>query len=202
MISITTAEDEADLRAIMALQYINLKQNTPMDARVSDGFVTVQHRYDVLQRMNMTMPSIIAKYDTFQLIGYALAMLPEFALDVPELRSLFSMIKILKYDGKPLETYSYYVIGQSCVAAGFRGRKVLARMLEKHREMYSDRYQLLITSISEENPRSLRAHISAGFIKFCSFCDEKTKEIWHILIWDWCKENTAPLDFASSVEVL
>ncbi|CAF4653643.1 unnamed protein product [Rotaria sp. Silwood1] len=61
MISITTAQSETDIQEILALQQANLKQNIPIEMQASEGFVTVHHRYDVLQRMNAKMPSIIAK---------------------------------------------------------------------------------------------------------------------------------------------
>ncbi|CAF3538194.1 unnamed protein product [Rotaria sp. Silwood1] len=191
MISITTAQSETDIQEILALQQANLKQNIPIEMQASEGFVTVHHRYDVLQRMNAKMPSIIAKDANAKVIGYTLSMLPEFAEEVPELHSLFSMINTLKYEDKPLRDYAYYVMGQSCVAVGFRGQKILARMLHKHREIYSDRYRLLIASISSKNPRSLRAHTSVGFISIHTFHDDMSDEMWHITVWDWHKDTSS-----------
>ncbi|CAF1276560.1 unnamed protein product [Rotaria magnacalcarata] len=188
MISITTVQCETDILAIIALQQANLKQNVPIEVQASDGFVTVEHRHNVLQRMNQIMPRIIAKDATSKIIGYALSMPSEFGTAVPELHSLFSIINSLEYKEKPLKDYAYYVMGQSCVAIGFRGQKILTRMLNKHREIYSDRFRLIITSISDKNPRSLHAHISGGFASINSFYDEMTNEIWHILVWDWRKD--------------
>ena len=91
----------------------------------------------------------------------------------------------LKYKEKPMQGYTYYVMGQACVAAGFRGQKILSRMLDKHRELYSDRYELIVTSISSKNPRSLRAHISAGFTTLHLFYDPMSGSSWYFLLWDW-----------------
>ena len=185
MISIGTVQNEADVRAILALQQVNLQRNIPVEMQTSDGFVTVEHQHDTLQRMNRTMPSVIAEDSSGKLIGYTLSMLPEFAVEVPALHSLFSTINTLTYKDKPMQEYTYYLMGQACVASGFRGQKVLSSMLHKHRELYSDRYELIITSISSKNPRSIRAHISVGFTTIHSFYDAMSDEIWYILVWDW-----------------
>jgi hypothetical protein len=191
MISISIAQSEADVRAILALQQVNLQRNVPAEIRTSDGFVTVEHQPDTLQRMNRTMPSVIAQDASGQLIGYTLSMLPEFAVEVPELHSLFSTINTLAYKDKPMQDFTYYMMGQACVASGFRGQKLLSRMLHKHRELYSDRYELIITSISNKNPRSIRAHTSVGFTAIHSFYDAMSDEIWYILLWDWRLDMTS-----------
>ena len=70
--------------------------------------------------MNQAAPSIIAK-DGDNVVGYALTMLPEFGTDVPELLPLFALIDTLSYKDKPLASYNWYVMGQVCVAEGYRG---------------------------------------------------------------------------------
>ena len=185
MISITTVQSEADVSAILALQQANLPRNVPIGEQISEGFVTVEHRPDVLWRMNQTAPSIIAKNAALELIGYTLTMLPEFAPEVPELGSLFSMISRVEYKGKSLQDYAYYVMGQACVDKRYRGQKLLAQMLHTHREKYSNRYRLLVTYISSQNNRSIRAHTGVGFEIIHSILDPILNETWHLLLWDW-----------------
>lgn len=183
MITIRPVRSEADVQAILDLQRTNLRGNVPVEQYASEGFVTIQHNFDLLRRMSEAMPSIIATDEHSTLIGYALTMLPSFAEEIPGLNDLFDAIRQIDYEGKPLRDYSYYVMGQSCVAHGFRGQKVLARMLEKHRELYQDRYRILITSIAAENPRSLAAHVRAGF----KIIQSLSNDTWHLLLWDWNK---------------
>jgi hypothetical protein len=187
MISITTVQTEADVSDILALQQVNLRRNVPIDEQNSEGFVTVEHRPDVLWRMNQAAPSIIVKNAASELIGYALVMLPQFVLDVPQLDYLFSLINRLEYKGKLIEEYAYYVMGQGCVAKRYRGQKIFAQMLLMHRELYSHRYQLLLTSISSKNKRSLRAHTAVGFETIHLHYDPVLDETWHIVLWDWQK---------------
>jgi hypothetical protein len=187
MISITTVQCEADVMAILALQQANLRRNVSINEQISEGFVTVEHRFDVLWRMNQAAPSIIAKNSASELVGYALVMLPEFGSEIPELVSLFELLNRLEYEGKPLREYAYYVMGQACVEKRYRGRKLLAQMLNMHRETYSHRYQLLITSVLDQNKRSLHAHTEAGFKTIYSYHDSILNVTWHVLLWDWQK---------------
>jgi GNAT superfamily N-acetyltransferase len=187
MIFITTIQSETDLLATLALQQENLRRNVPIDEQISDGFVTVEHQPDLLWQMNDAARTIISKNSASELVGYALAMLPEFAPAVPELVPLFFWIKKLQYNGKCLQDYAYYVLGQVCVKKRYRGQKIFRQMLHMHRDMYCHRFQLLITSISSKNKRSLRAHAGVGFEIIHKFHDSTINETWHIVLWDWQK---------------
>ena len=186
MLTITTVQSEADVQGILALQQANLRKNVPIEVQIDQGFVTVEHDPNVLMRMNQAAPSIIAK-DGDTVVGYALTMLPEFGDDVPELLPLFELINTLTYRDKPLRDYSWYVMGQVCVGDGYRGQRVFDRMFQHHREVYSDRYQLLITDISANNVRSLRAHARVGFESVHEFYDSTIGETWIVVAWDFQK---------------
>ena len=186
MISITTVQSDADVQGILTLQQANLRKNVSIDVQVDQGFVTVEHDPQVLIRMNQAAPSVIAK-DSDTVVGYALTMLPEFGTDVPELLPLFSLINTLTYQEKPLQDYSWYVMGQVCVGEGYRGQRVFDRMFQHHHEVYSDRYQLLITDISANNVRSLRAHARVGFETLHEFYDPIIGETWVVVSWDFQK---------------
>lgn len=184
--TITTVRSEADIQGILALQRANLRQNLPANVQAEQGFVTVQHDPSVLTRMNQAAPSIIAK-DGEIVVGYCLTMLPEFGADVPELKSLFASIDALTYAGRPVREYAYYVMGQVCVADGYRGQQLFDRMYEHHRDTHGGQYQLLITDISEKNTRSLRAHARVGFSPLHSFNNPDLGETWVVVVWDWQK---------------
>ena len=186
MITITTVQSEADVRGILILQQANLRKNIPIAMQLEQGFVTVEHDPAVLTRMNQAAPSIIAK-DSDTVVGYALTMLPEFGADIPELLPLFELINTLNYNDQPLSNYSWYVMGQVCVAEGYRGQQVFDRMFQHHHEVYGDRFQMLITDISANNTRSLRAHSRVGFQTLHEFHDPAIGETWVVVVWDWQK---------------
>lgn len=184
--TIATVQSDADIQGILSLQRVNLRQNVAADVQANQGFVTVEHDPAVLTRMNRAAPSVIAK-DGETVVGYCLTMLPEFAADIPELTSLFAVINALTYAGRPVRDYAYYVMGQVCVADGYRGQQLFDRMYQHHRDTYGDRFRLLITDISEKNPRSLRAHARVGFEPLHSFHSAELNETWIIVGWDWQK---------------
>ena len=105
--------------------------------------------------------------------------------DILELLPLFELIDTLTYKEKPLRDYSWYVMGQVCVAEGYRGQQIFDRMFQHHQEVYGNRYQLLITDISANNTRSLRAHARVGFKPLHEFHDSTIGETWVIVAWDW-----------------
>lgn len=186
MIAITTVQSEADILGVLALQQANLRKNVLPDVQASQGFVTVEHNPAVLTRMNQAAPSIIAKDDD-TVVGYALTMLLEFGADVPELRPLFNLLDTLRYKGQPIADYNWYLMGQVCIAEGYRGQQLFDQMYAHHHEVYNSHYELLITDISANNPRSLHAHARVGFQPIHKFHDAILGETWVVVVWDWSR---------------
>jgi hypothetical protein len=187
MISIGTVQSDEDVLAIAALLKANLRRNFSLDMQNSNGFLSIEYELDFLRRINQLAPSIIAKDSTSKLVGYSLVVLPEIASEVPELNELVSLISTLEYKGKSLRNYTYYIMGQVCIADGFRGQKIFDQMYDKHRELYADRYQLLISDISSANVRSLRAHARVGFELVHSVKNLISGETWNTVVWNWQK---------------
>lgn len=186
MITVTTAQFEADLRGILALQRANLRRALPADVATAQGFVTLQYTLDQMRQMHQAGPSVIAK-DGDAVVGYVITTLPETRQFVPELGNLFDQIDTLTYQNRPLPTYAYYVAGQVCVADGYRGQALLDRMYQHHRTIYADQFQLLITDISALNTRSLRVHERIGFQSLQRFYEPTAGEEWVVVVWDWKK---------------
>lgn len=179
---IKLAETTAELEEILTLQETNLSQNVLAENKKANGFVTVKHDFTVLKKMNAAAPQIIAK-DGERVVGYALVMPKEFSAFVPVLIPMFDMFEKLSYQGKTLTDYSYYVMGQICIADTHRGQGIFEQLYAKHKEAYSKKYELCLTEISSSNPRSMRAHERVGFKAIHNF-DDKTDN-WNIMLWDW-----------------
>ncbi|PLK46482.1 GNAT family N-acetyltransferase [Emticicia sp. TH156] len=182
--NITTVKTAADVRGILALQQKNLKKNLTAEQIESQGFVTVEHNFDVLKNMNNAQPSVIAK-DGDTVVGYCLAMLPQFRYDVPEIRSLFDTIDLLTFENRPLKEFNYVVMGQVCVGKGYRSMGLFDGMYQKLREELSDKFDMCITDISSRNLRSQKAHTRIGFQNIKDFHDTELNEIWRVVLWDW-----------------
>ena len=184
-IHFTTVSNADEVFQISELQAANLAAALTQDTMASQGFVTVRHELDVLERMNHTAPSIIAK-DADRVVGYALVMPREFAPDVPILRPLFQMLDPLSWRGVLLRDQPrWFVMGQICIAEGYRGRGIFDGLYRAMAAEYRDRYDSTITEVAARNTRSLRAHARAGFQPLHIYQDDTTGEEWHVIILDF-----------------
>jgi acetyltransferase (GNAT) family protein len=183
-IDFTTVSSSDEVRQILELQAANLPSVLTPDTIASQGFVTVRHDLDVLERMNAAAPAIIAK-DGDRLVGYALVMPRAFAADVPILQPLFQMLDALSWRGVALRDQTrWFVMGQICIAEGYRGLGIFDGLYRTMAVEYRDRYDFTITEVAARNTRSLRAHSRAGFQTLQRYADATTGEQWHVIVLD------------------
>lgn len=189
-IQYTTVRHEREIEQILALQAHNLPMAISPEQAHSQGFVTVQHKPEVLLRMNAAFPSVIAKIGD-ELAGYCLVMLHEFAPEVPVLAPLFERLEQLHWRGRPLSESSWFVMGQVCVAERYRGQGIFDGLYRHLAEVCRPHFDFVVTEVAERNGRSLRAHERAGFDTFHIYKNPATGELWHVIAWDWAWENVA-----------
>lgn len=183
-IRFTTVSNADEVRQIHELQAVNLPSVLTADTMASQGFVTVRHDPDVLRRMNEVAPAIIAK-DAGRVVGYALVMPREFAPEVPILGPLFEMLDGLSWrDALLRDRARWFVMGQVCVAEGYRGRGVFDGLYRAMAEEYRDRYDFTVTEVAARNTRSLRAHARVGFRTLQVYPDANAGEEWHVIVLD------------------
>ena len=96
----TKATTEADLRGILDLQQRNLPKNISETERVEQGFVTVEHDFEMLQAMNDVEKHVIALDENGVVVGYSLVMMPDFGFKIPVLAPLFELMKTLSFEGQ------------------------------------------------------------------------------------------------------
>jgi GNAT superfamily N-acetyltransferase len=184
-IDFTAVANTDEVRQILELQAANLPSALTPDTIASQGFVTVRHDRDVLDRMNETAPAIIAK-DGDRVVGYALVMPRAFASDVPILQPLFQMLDALSWRGGLLRDRTrWFVMGQICIAEGYRGGGIFEGLYRTMADEYRDRYDFTITEVAARNTRSLRAHARAGFHTLQVYADATTGEQWHVIVLDF-----------------
>ena len=98
-IDFTTITTDKEIQQLLDLQQKNLTNNISEDVANSQGFVTVVHNFELLSRMNQSVPQIIAK-EGDEVIGYALVMPESFRFDIPVLTAMFELMDGLEYKGK------------------------------------------------------------------------------------------------------
>ena len=175
-----TAVDE--LQQILDLQKQNHIKNIDNNEMQSQGFVTMRHSIEVLQKMHDLSPSVIIKDDD-KVVAYALVMLRACRQLFPPLEPMFAVFDQLTWKNKPLNGYSFYAMGQICVAKEYRGRGLFDMLYQKHKELFQPTYDFIITEVSTRNHRSMRAHERLGFKTIKIYRDELDE--WAVVIWDW-----------------
>ena len=183
MIQYSTAQTEDELWQILALQKANLTEKLSLSEIQSQGFVTVSHDFDLLAEMNSKHRHIIAKSND-KVIGYALVMLESFKNRIPVLLPMFEQFNSIIYQGKLMAEINYFVMGQVCIAKGFRGQGIFKGLFEKMKlEMAAD-FHMVVTEVATRNQRSIKAHFNVGFKTIREY-REKNSEHWAIIAWDW-----------------
>lgn len=178
----TNSHSEKDLRQILALQQLNLPKNISKAEAREQGFVTVEHNFELLSAMNEAYPHVIAKSGD-EVVGYALVMVQEFKNQIPVLIPMFDMFDQLVYNGKAMNKYKYFVMGQVCIAKGFRGQGLFAGMYRKMGEQLRSHFDFVLTEIATRNLPSMRAHAKVGFEVIKIY--EAKEEEWAIVLWDF-----------------
>ena len=182
MLYATRPTGNADLLDILRMQKLYLRGQTSPREESEQGFLTVAHDLEMLVLMDQLEPSVIVKDDE-TLAGYALVMPKTCAAIIPVLLPMFEILNQLVYQGKLINEYNYYVMGQVCVDKAYRGKGVFEMLYKEHRHRFQSSYDFVISEISTRNKRSLRAHEKTGFRPIHIYRDETDE--WAVVIWDW-----------------
>ena len=175
------AETSEELQQILNLQQSNIKHALSSDAIRDEGFVSVEHTFDVLKRMNDACPHIIAKSEG-RVVAYALCMLNAFRNDVPTLIPMFNyMDKVI--ESKNLTDLKYLIMGQICVDKAYRKQGVFKNLYRSFREELKSDFDAVITEVNTKNIRSSKAHKAVGFKTLDVHAE--SGEDWELIIWKW-----------------
>lgn len=182
MLAATTVTSKNELDQIHQLNLKNLKQNLKEEEQIAHGFVTWVYPPLLLEQMNELAPSIIVKDDEV-VAGYALTTLKESSVFHPDLETMFHNLNLVDYNGRPLFSYRFYCMGQICVAKEYRRRGIVKQLYDKHRDVYADRFDFILTEVSTRNKPSIAAHEKLGFKTIYTYSDAMDE--WNVVIWDW-----------------
>ena len=177
------AEHEDDLRDILSLQQLNLKQALSPEETRSEGYVTVKHDLALLRALNSPYRHVLARSGDV-LAGYALVMERRWKHEIEVLIPMFDEIDAQRYQGVEVKSSKYFVMGQVCVAPEFRGKGIFRGLYAKMKSVMSSEFDFLITEIASDNQRSLNAHLAIGFEEFHRYPSGKEFD-WILVIQDY-----------------
>ncbi len=183
MLNATEVTTQQELLEINKLNRKNLKINLSKEEQEEQGFVTWLYPVSLLQQIHALAPSIIVK-DNDAVVGYALVTPVESGNFHTDLKRMIDNLEILSFNGKPLSSFSYYIMGQVCIDKDYRRKGIFKMLFEQHKKIYSPTYNLLVTEISTKNYRSQKAHEKIGFTTIYTYRDSLDE--WNVVVWDWC----------------
>lgn len=186
MYTIQLATNHIELEEIAALSSANLRTIVSEAEKAEQGFITWEYSVQLLQDMHAIAPSIIAKWND-QVVGYALVATHAMSGVHAEMNVMLNNLATLTYEGKPMNDYKYYMMGQICIAKEHRAQGLFDQLYAYHRKVYQDRYELLLTEVSTSNHRSMRAHERVGFKTIHTYHDHMDE--WNVVVWDWRREE-------------
>lgn len=179
-VTLSVARTDVDLEQILALQRRYLRGARPVDEENAQGFVYVQHTLPVLRRMAAELPQAVALAGG-QVVGYCLSLPVSLRPELPRLEPMFAEFDRCRYAGRPLTSYRFYVGGQVCVEAAYRGRGLLGRLYDTARRALPSPHELCVTEIATRNAVSIRAHERLGFRRVSTYADGH--EEWVVVAW-------------------
>ena len=157
MIRYKRASLKGELEQILQLQQDNLPAVVSEEIKKTEGFVTVHHDFNILNRMNEVCPHIIATSNE-KVVGYTLCMHPKFGDEIEVLRPMFAEIKrVLGVNA------NYIAMGQVCVDKEYRRQGIFRRLYSFMLEEIKPEFDCIITEVDCKNTRSLEAHYAVGF---------------------------------------
>lgn len=168
------ADSDIELNQILALQQANLPKNLTVEEKTAQGFVTVEHSFDLLKEMNAACKHTIATFNG-NLIGYALSMHPMFSEKIEVLKPMFNEInKIVSTND------DYIIMGQVCIAKSYRGKGVFRDLYENMKALIPKNFTKIITEVDVKNIRSMNAHQTIGFTELKRYwADDKE---WSLVV--------------------
>ncbi|WP_343488159.1 GNAT family N-acetyltransferase [Allomuricauda sp. d1] len=174
MVVYKQASTESDLRQILALQQRNLPKNLSQEEIKQEGFLTVEHDFELLKKMNDKCAHTIATIDD-KVIAYLLSMHPKFAEEIAVLKPMFA--EITKVVSK---SERYIIMGQVCVAKSHRGQGIFRGLYTHMQQFLQPTYTKIITEVDVKNSRSMQAHKAMGFVELKRY--EADGKEWSLII--------------------
>lgn len=157
MVTYKRATDASELKQILELQQRNLFARISVEEQHKEGFLTVSHSFELLKKMNVVCPHIIAIANN-KVVGYTLCMHPKFSNEIEILKPMF-----LEIETVIPKIENYIIMGQVCIAKNYREKGVFRKLYQTMSDSIKPEFDAIITEVDAKNVRSLKAHYAVGF---------------------------------------
>ena len=181
MISYHRVTNDVELYEILQLQQLNIAQVLSSAVIEKEGFVTVQHTFDILKKMNTVCPHCIAKANG-KVIGYTLCMDKRFKNKIDVLRSMFEEIdnSLVHH---PKKYTNYVAMGQICIDEKYRKKGIFRGLYNFMKEELKNEFDCVITEVDTNNVRSSDAHKAVGFELLKTYVSDEIT--WNLILLEF-----------------
>ena len=176
-------KSDQDIHQMLALQSANLEASIQPQAALKEGFLTVQHDYNLIAEMLAKEPQVVIR-DQGQIDAYLLAMPKSMRSSIPILVPFFDQLDRIHYNGRCLKDINYILNGQVCVAKSHRGKGTFDLLFKGMKQHLCKKYTYVVTEIAQRNTRSLKAHQRVGFQVLNNYISPQGED-WAVVLWDW-----------------
>ena len=133
--------------------------NTIAEEDKKDGFVTTPFtRQELTALIAQEKGLFIARKDG-RVVAYVMAASWEFWSTWPMFAHMIKDLPNLEFHGQTLDTNNSYQYGPICVDKSLRGTGVFEAIFDFAKGQMAERFDILITFVNKNNPRSYEAHI-------------------------------------------
>lgn len=172
-----------DLVDISKLQQENLGRNLSDSEKQQDGFVSVETPIELLEEIINQEGITVARING-KVVGYLMPLSLAHAKEIKLLDPFIARFDDLKFEGKLLNQYRYCVLGQVCIDKNYRGKGILEKLYQELKTRLSNKYDLGISEIGANNPRSLDAHLNKIGLKINEQYSAEGRD-WYIVTLDF-----------------
>jgi hypothetical protein len=147
-----------DYPAILRLQSENFIGNLAEEER-KEGFLSAEFSREQVARLAEDLGTTIAAVDA-KVVAFLCAFRNEFNHGSPVIAKMLDTYDLVKFDGKPLNSYNSYIYGPVCIDRAYRRRGLLRGLCEAQKQDLAGQFDVGVAFVSRSNPHSLNAHIA------------------------------------------
>ena len=174
---------DKDLTDISRLQQENLARNVSDKEKRQQGFVSVETSPKLLKEIAGQEGITVARVGE-KVVGYLMPMSVEHGKQIPLLDPFLERFKSIQFEGKSLDEYRYCILAQVCIDKNYRAKGMLEKLYQELEARLADEYDLGVSEIGANNPRSLHAHLDKVGLKVVEQYSAEGKD-WYIVILDF-----------------
>jgi hypothetical protein len=171
---------ESDIKAVECLQQETLANKVDVEEKEQEGFVSLITPLDILQRIRDEIGIVCAFNEQGNLIGYEIPLPFSIAKGMTFLGPFVDRVLELSYQNIPFTLENAVIEGQINIRKGFKGAGIAELLHKQFLALVGEKYRLVVTEVSNENPRSLNVHTRKLHMEIIKTFSAEGKE-WYIL---------------------